>query len=128
MSAHILIIEHDPTIAGLFEELLADQGYRTTLRLQGWLVLGDIIQLQPDLILADVPPLSIEDRFERLLRFAQFRQRNSTPIIVTTTSSQAIEAIMHTLADQQVTVLFKPFELEELYTGIRNFLGPEVRR
>ncbi|MBA3336882.1 MAG: hypothetical protein H0T49_04915 [Chloroflexia bacterium] len=51
---HVLVIEDDPALRGLYAELLVDESYRVTLWENPGLDLAEIWQIAPDVILLDL--------------------------------------------------------------------------
>ena len=117
----ILIIENDPGIRDLLQELLDAEGHRTMAAADGAEAL-DLVErdgIRPDLILADDNPPGATDGL-RLARMLRERLRHPTPVIMLTgdISTDALRVIA--LGD--CAHLHKPVTLPALTAAIQRLL------
>lgn len=118
---HILVINDTPEILALFRELLEEEGYHVTLDQFAGDVgnkLRDIAQAQPDLIVLDFiiggEPLG----WQLLQALRMHRPTAAIPIVVCSADYRFIAAQEGYLDAQQIGVVRKPFEIEQLLTEI----------
>jgi CheY-like chemotaxis protein len=113
MSAEIVIIEDDPSIAELLSELLELEGYRVATFADGT-TLEPVIAAAPRLIFLDLMlPFADGDEICRRLR-ADPRSR-TTPIFLMTAASCASIARRLRNCDHD-GLLQKPFDIDDLLT------------
>lgn len=110
----ILIIEDEPTIAGLMEFNLMREGYTTRVAEDGISGLEQALQPDVDLVLLDVM-LPGMDGFEVLKKL---REKSNVPVIMVTAREEEQDKIMglESGADDYIT---KPFSLRELMARVR---------
>lgn len=116
MTELIIVIDDNQPILELYELLLTGEGYRVSLhsfweRNPG---LDFIAQNQPALIITD---LLMGKEFDglRLIRQIQARPEiNHIPIIICIAANAELSQIVLELEARKVTVVLKPFDIEEL--------------
>lgn len=118
---HILVVNDDPAILDLFEELLGEEGYRVTLdkfaRKTGEL-LQTIRDLQPDLVIMDFI-IGGELMGWQLLQATQMdRGTRQIPVIVCTAALKQVTELSHHLDAIGVHVVTKPFDIDHLISVI----------
>lgn len=114
---HILVINDDPAILSLFQELLGEEGYQVTLdkfgRQTGEL-LETIRELTPDLVVMDFI-IGGEDSGWQLLQATKMdRETRDTPVIVCTGAVRQITELSDHLDAMGVHVVIKPFDIDHL--------------
>ena len=107
---HILIIDDDPYINDLLDEVLVREGYKVTHAYSGTEALLVLSGSKPDLILLDLmlPGLSGEDVLPKI---------PDIPVIVVSAKVN-VEDKVSLLLDGAVDYITKPFEVEELLARI----------
>ena len=116
-SRHIMVVNDDPAILQLFEELLSEEGYRVTLdkfdRQTGEL-LQSIKDLQPDLVIMDFL-IGREDSGWQLLQITQMdRATRGIPVIVCTAAVKQVTELSTHLDAMGIHVVIKPFDIDVL--------------
>lgn len=116
-SKHILVINDDPAILGLFEDLLGEEGYDVTIdkfgRQTGEL-LESIRTLKPDLVIMDFL-IGHEDSGWQLLQVAKMdRETRDIPVIVCTGAVKQVTELSQHLDEMGVHVVLKPFDIDHL--------------
>jgi DNA-binding response OmpR family regulator len=115
MTAHILLIEDDPRLAGFVESELSLEGYRVTVAPNGMDGLNLARTAQPDLLILDwlVPGISGVDICRRLRSTGV-----KVPIILLTAKDEIADRItgLDAGADDYVT---KPFSIDELLARVK---------
>jgi two-component system response regulator AtoC/two-component system response regulator FlrC len=114
---HILVVNDDEAILGLFQELLGDEGYKVTLDKFGRKtteLLQTMRELQPDLVIMDFI-IGHEDSGWQLLQVAKMdRDTRGIPVIVCTGAVRQITELSEHLDAMNVHVVLKPFDIDHL--------------
>jgi DNA-binding response OmpR family regulator len=117
-SRTVLIIEDDPTVSGVVNTLLTNEGYQVEVAADGMIGLERAFLIKPDLVLVDLklPGLNGTEVCKRLRT-----GRMNTPIIVVTADGDEFDKVLllELGADDYVT---KPFSARELLARIRAVL------
>ncbi len=107
----VLVVDDEPYIVELLDELLDDEGYHVQRANDGITALEEIEREPPDLILADV----MMPRLDGLKLAAHLRDRgDDTPIIL---MSAAV-----TPRDASYAFIAKPFDIEEMLDLVADML------
>ena len=119
MAARVLVIEDDPDLRPLMEQILTEPGYRVSTAATGHAGLGHFEAHQPDLVLLD---LVLPD-MNGLEVCRLIRAQSAVPIIILTavTDRSVLVAGLQAGADDYVT---KPFSPDELVARV----GAALRR
>jgi CheY-like chemotaxis protein len=121
----LYVLNNNAEFLELIREVLADVNLRVVveqLRPNPEVTLENFRSSQPDLILLDYVPFISDARYllEALRASADLRK---LPVLLASTSPQAATALADQFSGQIIDVLPKPFELEELYRLLRQFLS-----
>ena len=123
---HILAINNDLAVLGLFRDLLTDAGYQVSTQPYVDRDLDGIKALQPELIVLDYM-WATEDASWSLLQM--LRMDPGTADIPVSSSALARCAKWRPWRDTSesmgVTVVFKPFNIDQLLEAIRDRLGAD---
>lgn len=113
-SAHILVVDDEPSLVAVLEPVLGAAGYRVTTAMDGGAALAAAESGEPDVILLDLglPDIDGKDVISAI------RMRSDVPVIVISARHQEAEKIaaLDEGADDYVD---KPFEIGELMARIR---------
>ena len=117
----ILVVEDDPRVCELLQDVLSDEGYTVITATNGEEALATMATVRPRLITLDLdlPGISGE------LVLKELRQRDDTrelPIIIIS-AKHPIPTVVHTLAQ---AVVPKPFDIDTLISIIRNLIAPPI--
>lgn len=116
-SKHILVVNDDPAILSLFQDLLGEEGYTVTLDKFGRQtgeILESIRELKPDLVIMDFL-IGHEDSGWQLLQVAKMdRQTRDIPVIVCTGAVRQVTELSQHLDEMGVHVVLKPFDIDHL--------------
>jgi|GEM_PF-1037508 CheY-like chemotaxis protein len=115
----ILVAEDDPTVLGLYCELLHQEGYEVETATNGKDALDKIRTQRPDLAILDLK-MPVMDGLEVLRQL--YRESNPTPIVVSTAHGELKGDLEVTYGEVQA-FLNKPVRLEDLTAAIRKALG-----
>ncbi len=119
--ARVLIVDDDPAILNMLDELLQDESYETLLATDGDAAVTIARERMPDLILMDLM-LPIMDGATAIRRLKQDPDTSSIHIIA---MSAGANLRMH--ADQLPadSVIGKPFDLNTLLAGVALHTSPQ---
>ena len=116
-SAHILVVDDEPEIAGLLRRYLSAQGFEVSTAASGAEMRQLLAEARIDLLLLDLG-LPGEDG---LALMRSLREHSSVPVIVVTGRGEPVDRILglEIGADDYVT---KPFDVRELAARVRSVL------
>jgi CheY-like chemotaxis protein len=119
----ILIADDDASIADLLTQALAEEGYETFKESQSLRVFDAVKEHHPDLILLDLmmPYLDGEDEL-RLFKLED--DTGHIPIIIVTAKTEAKQEEEKYRQLGVVTVVTKPFDLNQLVQLVKRTVGP----
>jgi twitching motility two-component system response regulator PilH len=121
MAKHIMVFNDTQEILELFNDILTEEGYRVSLGTFSPQELEMVRAAQPDLVIADYPPLDREARGWQLIqKMKMARETAHIPIIVCTTNLRAIEHNEGWLAKQNILTIPKPFTIDELLNAVHS--------
>lgn len=121
----ILAINNDPAVLALFRDLLEEAGYQVSTQTY---IDRDVIQikaLKPDLIVLDYMWAN-EDASWSLLQMLRMDPATvAVPIVLCTGAVREVKALEEHLVTMGVTVVLKPFNIDQLVDAIRERLGAD---
>jgi two-component system, OmpR family, response regulator MprA len=104
MSTRILIVDDDPAIVQVLEQLLDDEGFEVRYALDGREALTEIPRIHPDVILSDIMMPTLDGvELTRTLR----DQGDPTPIVL-------MSAVFGGVDLPGVRFIAKPFDVDQL--------------
>lgn len=123
--ASILAINNDPQVLALFRDLLEDEGFAVTTHSYLDRDLDEIKRINPSLIVLDYMWAS-EDASWSLLQMLRMEPATaSIPIVLCTGAVREVEALSGHLLEMGVTVILKPFNIDQLLAAINERLGTD---
>lgn len=118
---HILVVNDDPAILDLFNELLSEEGYKVTLDnfgRQTGEILETIRELQPDMVVMDFI-IGGEAAGWQLLQAAEMdRATRDIPVVVCTGAIKQVTELSQHLDSMGIHVVLKPFDIDHLIAVI----------
>jgi CheY-like chemotaxis protein len=121
----ILAINNDPAVLALFRDLLEEAGYRVSTQNYVDRDLAQIKALEPDLIVLDYMWAN-EDASWSLLQMVRMDPATAAiPIVLCTGAVHEVKALEEHLVSMGVTVVLKPFNIDQLVDAIRERLGAD---
>jgi CheY-like chemotaxis protein len=123
---HILCIDHSPEILALLKDLLEDEGYRVTIWTQADKDLTELIALGPDLITLDYMWSTIDNDWSFLQLIRLDPHTRKIPVILCTGAVREVQAMEDHLERMDVSVVFKPFDIEQMLQSAHDALGREA--
>ncbi len=122
MAKHILVVNDTQDILEIFRIILEGEGYKVTLSSFPLQKAADIVQLGPDLIILDVVFGEEKLGWQMLQMLKMQPSTAAIPIIICTAAEKAVREMEGYLVSKNVLVVYKPFELEDLLTGVTQAL------
>ncbi len=114
---HILVVNDDPAILDLFEEILTDEGYTVTLdnfRRSTSDLMDAVREIHPDLVVMDFV-VGGELKGWQLLQATQMdRSVRDIPVIICTAAVKQVTELGGHLQSLGVHVVIKPFDIDDL--------------
>lgn len=119
MPGRIMVFNDDSDTLEMYEMALAYGGYTPFLYLQPYISQHDFEAVHPDLIILDWMYGREERGLSLLQQLRSYPSTSRLPVIVCTAGgTQMLEHHRQTFRDHDVTVISKPFELEDLFAAI----------
>ena len=123
---HILCVNNDEAVLQVFRELLGEEGYRVTTQR---FVIKDLKAIRtdppdpPDLVVLDYMWAEEDGGWSMLQVPRMDRATAKTPIMLCTGAKDRVAELGDRLAQQDVRVVFKPFDIDELLGVIARTLA-----
>jgi DNA-binding response OmpR family regulator len=120
MALRILVVEDDDSLLELYQQLLQGEGYEVSLSSTPFEDVTDVERLHPDLVLLDVKISGPDDDLTLLEQLRSYPATHCLPILLCTAAAASqVRERVEGLQQQGVPVVYKPFEIEELFHTIR---------
>ncbi len=121
----IMVIEADPAIGLLLDELLTDEGYTVHVCPTAEEAVEWIEQEQPDGIIVDLWLRQRGDGWTILDRLRNDPATSHIPIIVCSGDTHTLQANEARLRSLRCEVVKKPFNLQDLLAKVQHSLAPQ---
>lgn len=125
MKARILVLNHSPEILAIIHDLLEDEEYEVQTAEVDMINLAEIEQTHPDLIILDGLFGQQQTGWKLLQHIRANSTIDTTPIILCTAAENEVHKRIAYIRQQNIPVLFKPFEIDDLLDMVRQILVPE---
>jgi len=122
---HILAINNDPAVLALFRDLLEEAGYQASTQNYVDRDLAQIKELKPDLVVLDYMWANEDASWSLLQMLRMDPATTAIPIILCTGAVHEVKALEQHLIAMGVTVVLKPFNIDQLVDAIRERLGAD---
>jgi DNA-binding response OmpR family regulator len=123
MKARILVVNDTQEILELFRMLLEEEeGYDVVLSGFPIQQLKEIEQIKPDLIILDLVLGDEKTGMQMLQMLKMQRSTAAIPVLVCTAALHIVREQEGYLVSQGVHVVFKPFEIDDLLTNVKQLL------
>jgi len=122
MATHIMVINDTQEILELFEDLLTSEGYEVTLYSYGVHDMKEVERIAPNLIIIDYLIGDERTGWQMLQKLKMTRSTAPIPIIVCTAALNQVKEIEGWLTQKRITVVLKPFDVDDLLTAVRRAL------
>jgi DNA-binding response OmpR family regulator len=121
-SPRILAITDDPSILALFQDLRKVEGYHVSIHVSVDHDLPEITTLQPNVIILDCVGALEDASWTLLLVLRSDSATVAIPLILCTGSVRDVELLPPHLTVMGISVVIKPFTLEQLCEAIQERL------
>ena len=115
---HILAVDDSDEVLDVFRLLLEEEGYRVTTRRYVLTSLDEIRADPPDLVILDYLWAGDDAGWSMLQLLRLDRITAKTPIVLCTGAKKEVKALGDRLTRQNVRVILKPFDIDELLQAI----------
>jgi CheY-like chemotaxis protein len=122
---HILAINNDPAVLAHFRDLLQEVGYQVSTQTYVDRDLAKIKALKPDLIVLDYMWANEDASWSLLQMLRMDPATTATPIVLCTGAVHEVKALEQHLVAMGVTVVLKPFNIDQLVDAIRDRIGAD---
>lgn len=123
--SHILAINNDPAVLALFRDLLEAAGYQVSTQNYVDRDLAQIKTLKPDLIVLDYMWANEDASWSLLQMLRMDPATMAIPIVLCTGAVHEVKALEQHLIAMGVTVVLKPFNIDQLVDALRERLGAD---
>lgn len=124
----VAVIDDDPGFIDLACELLEDRGWNVVPCVEAELAVTCVEQAHPDVVLLDVRMDRGYSGWDILDALRTTPATSAIPIIVCSAASDELRTHETWLDEQRVTVLSKPFDIDELYERVEVALASTADR
>ncbi|MCC6792095.1 MAG: response regulator [Thermomicrobiales bacterium] len=121
---HILVINDTQEVLEVMQELLQDEGYRVTIHSTAIRDLHKIVELGPDLLILDHLMGDEEYGWQMIQKLRLNRELATLPVIVCTAAVKMVKELEGHLKAKGITVVLKPFDIDDLLEAVRVSLAP----
>ncbi len=124
MAARIMVINDTQEILELFRDLLTSEGYEVSLYSYGVHDMKEVERVAPDLIIIDYLIGDERTGWQMLQKLKMTRSTAAIPIIVCTAALNQVKEIEGWLTQKRITVVLKPFDVDDLLAAVARALTP----
>jgi DNA-binding NtrC family response regulator len=123
MPKHIVVINDTEEILELFKAILHDEaGHEVTLLSFHPQIMGNILELMPDLIISDHVFGEEKIGWQFIQKLKMVRETACIPVIVCSGAVKELKELEGFLTSKNVGILYKPFDVDELLTLVEKHL------
>ena len=123
MATRILVVNDTQELLDLFQMILEYEGYEVVLSSFPFNHISEIEKIQPDLIILDFLFGDKHMGWQMLEALKMQRSTASIPVIACTAALQDVREQEGYLVSQGVHVVYKPFDVDQLLTIIKQALA-----
>jgi CheY-like chemotaxis protein len=120
---HILVINDTQEVLEVMRELLEEEGYQVSLYSAAIRDLDKIREIGPDLLILDHMIGDEEYGWQLVQKLRLDRDLAVLPVIVCTAAARMVEELEGHLKAKSVTVVLKPFDIDDLLKAVSVALG-----
>ena len=122
--SHLLLIDDDRDIVTTVSNALHHIGWRVTICHDATKALQQVASEQPDVVLLDIYLEALASGWRVLEALRNDTKTREIPVIIFSSQIKQLEEKEAWLLEQQIGVLSKPFELDDLYDAVAEFQRP----
>ncbi len=128
MTKRILAIDDDEATLDLYRLIFEEEGHEVFLLSSVDENLNDIEQLHPDVIILDFMLQTPQETENLLHRLQRYSSTASIPLLLCTAASKAALEQADYLQAQDIPIVSKPFDLDDLLRIVRSLLQVDNRQ
>ena len=117
----LLVIDDDDDVVSLVSRALENDGWRVTTCQDAAQAHAQVKEEQPTVVLLDIALDTPGRGWSLLQHLRDDPATRNVPVIVFSSQLAQLEEREAWLLDQRISVLSKPFELDDLYDAVREF-------
>jgi len=121
--ARILVVNDTQELLEMFRTLLEMEGYDVVLSGMPILKVSEVEQIKPDLIILDLIFGDQKTGWQMLQMLKMQRSTMHIPVIVCTAALREVQEQEGYLVSQGVRIIYKPFDIDDLFTAINRALA-----
>lgn len=114
----ILVVNDTQELLEMFRLLLEGEGYEVVLSAMPILRVSEVEKIQPDLIILDLIFGDQKTGWQMLQMLKMQRSTSRIPVIICTAALREVQEQEGYLVAQGVRVIYKPFDIDDLFTMI----------
>jgi DNA-binding response OmpR family regulator len=118
----IAVIDDEPDLLGLIQDVFDQRGWETVLYLNGATALAEIVHDPPDVIILDLWLGSGISGWDVLEDLQAHHLTRDIPVIIWSAVDPELRDRGDWLREQDIAVLPKPFEIDDLYAVVDDVL------
>jgi DNA-binding response OmpR family regulator len=118
-----MVINDTQEILELFRDLLTQEGYEVSLYSYGIHDMAEVERVAPDLIIIDYLIGDERTGWQMLQKLKMTRATLAIPVIVCTAALNQVKEIEGWLTQKRITVVLKPYDVDDLLAAVRRALG-----
>ena len=126
MAARILVIEDNPSLLALYNDLFQDEGYNVFLQSTPQLDLSTIAEVAPDLIVLDLLFDGDLTGWETLQALKRQASTAAIPVVICSAATKSIDDLQASFATMGAHFLNKPFDLQTLVDVVQHLLDNDA--
>lgn len=119
MATSIMVINDTQEILEMFRAILEEEGYEVILYSFAILDMDEYERVKPDLIILDLVFGSEKSGWQMMQKLKMNRPTANIPIILCTAATNAVREMEGYLLSKGVTVILKPFDIDDLITAVK---------
>lgn len=118
LTPHILVVNDTQEILDLFKEILEEDGFRVSLYSYAFSDISELLEMRPDLVILDFIIGGESHGWTMLQKMKMSRATTNIPVVVCTAALQLARELEGHLRAKNVTVVLKPFDIDDLLDAI----------
>lgn len=115
---HVVIMNDSPELLEVMQDVLEDEGYRVTILAEALTDMQKLAEYTPDVLILDLLFRGEARGLQVVQAIRLTRPLAALPIILCTAAIREMREMADYFQSQQVTVLFKPFDLDSFITSV----------
>lgn len=122
MAARILVIDDEADILEMFRLIFEAEGYEVLIASSAYEDAKEVERLAPDLIILDVVIGHQRVGWQMLKDLKDYPPTASIPLILCTAAEQGAQEHQEAAQAQNIPIVHKPFDIDDLLETVRLFL------